>query len=656
MKPKNIGNYATPEKFITAKLEKLSAEEKTFSTLFESMFSEPQNIMAERTSGFRVIYTTYGEARALVIKIAGALRRMTDIPQGSTVGLYMENSLEWLCIFWAILMCGYNPLLMNTKLSDAHLADAIEDGEVKVIISDGKQFSVPTIQAETLTPADGDEAPNGAWGEEVIFMTSGTTSRVKLCAYKAENLYYQICNAHDVMKTCPAVTRYYEGNIKLLMLLPLYHVFGFIAVYLWFGFFSDTFVFLSDMNPRTILGTVKRHKVTHLFAVPLVWERIHKTAIASIKKRGDGTYKKFRTALHLAGTSEIARRITRGAMGEVREALFGDSIQFLVSGGGFISKETLKFFNGIGYHMANGYGMTEIGITSVESSDSAVERNLGAIGRPLRETTYKIDEHGELFVAGRNLAHRIRQGGKDTFIPAGRFFRTHDLARVVRGRYYLCGRTDDLIVPKSGENLNPQDIEDKLNVIGAEETCLISDAGIPILLVRAESCYSERRLREILVSAKSELTRLKLTGVVQRVYVTPDRFMQEGDFKRSRRNITARYQSGEMFLIDDTTIRERIASMTGELEKQVSGIMRDVLSHEIDVIGADDNFFTDLGGTSLDYFVLSDTLTEKYGVDIKSAAGRSLVTLREICSLIQEKENKNERCYQQENNNEGQIT
>ena len=64
--------------------------------------------------------------------------------------------------------------------------------------------------------------------------------------------------------------------MKLLMFLPLFHIFGLVASYFWFAFFGRTFVFLSDYSPNTILSTIRRHKVTHLFAVPLLWDTLAK--------------------------------------------------------------------------------------------------------------------------------------------------------------------------------------------------------------------------------------------------------------------------------------------------------------------------------------------------------------------------------------------
>ena len=145
--------------------------------------------------------------------------------------------------------------------------------------------------------------------------------------------------------------------------MPFYHVFGLIAVYIWFAFFSRAFVQLNDLSPQTIVNTIKRHKVTHIFAVPLFWETVYDQAIKTIKSRGDKTYQKFLKGMQLSrklGSAPLlGNAFTKAAFREVRENLFGESICFLITGGSAIRPEVIEFFNAIGYRLADGYGMTE---------------------------------------------------------------------------------------------------------------------------------------------------------------------------------------------------------------------------------------------------------------------------------------------------------
>ena len=407
----NIKGHHTIQEYVSAKITEYGKCEKTFATLFEYMFSERENTMAEISDGYHVKKLTYGQFYDNILKLAPALRNeLSDVPVGSLVGIYMNNSMRWIEVFWSILMCGYSPLLMNMRLTDDVLERIISDHSVCAVISDGKTFSCKTVLAD-IAPCDTAEAIERPWGREVVFMSSGTTENVKLCAYTAENFYYQLCNSLDVITRCPGIVEHYEGELKHLVALPFYHVFGFIAVYLWFGFFSRTFVFMRDMNPTTLLSTINKHKVTHIFAVPLVWDKIRKQAVRTIKSRGDKTYSKFKRVLKLSSSlGKLGGAVAARAFAEIRGGLFGESVKFLISGGSHIKTKTLEFFNGIGYRLTNGYGMTEIGITSVEVSDKQKILNMGSIGAPFSEVEYSISDNGELLVRTRAMASRIIQG------------------------------------------------------------------------------------------------------------------------------------------------------------------------------------------------------------------------------------------------------
>ena len=75
-----------------------------------------------------------------------------------------------------------------------------------------------------------------------------------------------------------------KKQLKQLAFLPFYHVFGLFAVYFWFTFFGRTLVFLRDYSADTILKTCRRHQVTHIFAVPMLWHTIEKQVRAEVAK------------------------------------------------------------------------------------------------------------------------------------------------------------------------------------------------------------------------------------------------------------------------------------------------------------------------------------------------------------------------------------
>ncbi len=637
MKLTNVGRFDNIEDFVEDKVERYRKEDKTLKTLFEYMFSESDNVMAEITDGYRIKKVTYGEFKKSVINAAPTLAgQLSGIPKGSIVGLCMSNSMDWIRAFWAILMCGYRPLLMNTSFSDELLDSILAEYSVTAVVSEAKQFSVKTVMANDALAVSEGSLPDTDFGTEVLFMSSGTTQNVKLCAYTGESFFHQVCDSLRVVRSCPEIARHYKGELKQLVLLPLYHVFGFIAVYLWFGFFSRTFVFLKDMDPYTVQNTVKKHEVTHVFAVPMVWEKVCRAAKRRVRERGEKTYNKFTKALALSQKlGSLGEPFARRALREVREGLFGDSICFLISGGGGIDRETLEFFNGIGYHLVNGYGMTEIGITSVEVSNKQAVRNMGSIGSPFGSMEYMRDGSGELLVKGRARAAIILVGGDEYISDLDEWFHTNDLVSVKDGRYYHEGRMDDLLVGSSGENLNPTLLEPSLCVAGCSGVCLISDGERkPMLLASAQGCYSVEKINYIYSALEAALLAEKLESSVRKIVLTTDPLMEDGDFKISRKKIRNKYLSGGFCIVDKESADKHIEAALDGLEKEMAQCFADALERDADGISPTANFFTDLEGTSLDYYVLLNTVKNKYSVEISESDKEQLATVRDFCEYV----------------------
>lgn len=634
----NINGAVSITAYIKDKVSRYEAVDKTFENFFSFMFSERENVMAELPDGYKIKKITYGECadsiKSRAVSFAEALK---DVEKGSMVGLYMSNSVEWIEAMWCILMCGYRPLLMNARMSDEVLEGILSEHNVTDVISDGKTFSVQThtvsdigIDREVIYTPD-------VWGDEIIFMSSGTTDSVKLCAYTAENFFYQICDSVRIVEKCPQIVKGYDGDIKLLALLPFYHVFGFIAIYTWFGFFARTFVFLKDLRPQTLTMSIQRHKVTHIFAVPLVWETVYKESMRKIRAKGDKTYEKFTKALQIANNRPVlGNLVSKRAFAEVRENLFGDSIRFLISGGSVIKPEVLEFFNGIGYFTVNGFGMTEVGITSVEMSSSRKIRNRGSIGSALKCTEYSVSEKGELLIRGRTMASRIIHNGEVKVTDFDEWFNTKDLVTVDGGRYYHRGRRDDLVVCRNGENLNPEIIEKLLYVKGINRICLFADKnGAPTLLVSIVDCFSSKKLHSYCDQINEKLRQNHLNDEIQNIVITSDKLLDKNDFKLSRRKVSKRFAAGEYKIVDLKDTDSHIEYMLTELEGKIRECFAEALQINADEIGVEADFYADLGGSSLNYFALVDAVKSSFGIELDLTEENQLVTVRDFCKYIE---------------------
>ena len=636
----NIGGFGNVDAFVKSKLSLLDSSDRSFSALYALMFSERENVMFERSVGYRIEKTTYGECFDRIERKAKTLNKILgELSHDDMVGLYMDNSLEWIESFWCILRAGYRPLLMNVRLDKPTLESVIADLGVKAVVSDGTEFSVKIVKAGDIIPADG-ACGNTDFGTEIFLMSSGTSAKIKVCAYSAEEFYWQVRDSYSIITECAQMKKHYDGELKQLTFLPFCHIFGLVAVYIWFAFFSRTFVELNDMSPSTIVNTIRRHKVTHIFAVPLFWNKVYEQAIAAINDRGEKTKAKFEKGIKLSeklgAVPSLAKAFRKAAFREVRGNMFGESVQFMITGGSEIKTEVISFFNNIGYHLADGYGMTEIGITSVELSDNAAVRSSRSVGKPMSSIEYSLNDDGELLVRGKATAKYIISGGERT--DKGGWFNTHDLAENRDGRWYILGRRDDLVISPTGENLNPNIVEPVLDGIkGLRGACLIgvkNDATVtPTLIISADGFISEAGFGELKNEVRERLSDAHLDAQIGKIFYTSSSLIKGTEIKLNRRLVRDGYLSGALTEISfDEASREKRGD---RITKVITDIFSKALGREAEEITYTYDFFTDGGGTSLDYFAAVSMLNDEFGIALPVADGRSLSTVGEIHDYIE---------------------
>ena len=186
------------------------------------------------------------------------------------------------------------------------------------------------------------------------------------------------------------------------MVLPLYHIFGFTATFLWFSFFNIPFVLPESLTPEKIKEAALLTHPTHLLAVPLFWELIARKILQKVKE--SKKEQKFEKALKFS--IFLQKRFPKTGPKYVRNKLLkkylkqvlGSSLGFCVTGGTAVSEDTLRIINGLGYNLVNGYGSTEIGISSFSNTKNVKDRLLTTIGNPFTNYKYEVSPEKELLV------------------------------------------------------------------------------------------------------------------------------------------------------------------------------------------------------------------------------------------------------------------
>lgn len=621
------------EKMITDGLDRLSASDKTLKSIYNETFSSPRLIMAEDNDGITVHRYTYGEIKERIEKTSGALYSLIGAAH-SYVGVSAENSTDWIVAFWSVLKSGNKPYLVNLRHSKAMSNRILKSLDVKYIVCDNSG-GLDASYIELSSLGEG-ECPD-VFENEIAIASSGTSLSETVCFYSGENVCAQIYNTQKIVKENSRIAAHYKGELKQLAFLPFYHVFGLFAVYFWFTYFKRTLVFLRDMSPETILFTCKQHRVTHIFAVPMLWHTVEKKVIKAATKQG--REEKLMRGIRLCTRIQnifpaFGTILAKKIMSSVTDELFGDSLLFCISGGSFLKTSALTLINGIGYPLHNGYGMSEIGISSVELGKKPKERNKNSIGKPFESVEYKLDEEGVLWVKGASVCKEILREGKRTATDG--WFCTGDICGVDQsGRYYIRGRASDTVIGESGENINPDIIEQMLAHIDVPNMSVLGIDEQLTAIVQISPYLSAKRVNEIRNELEKVNSSLLSVRQIKKFYKTYDPIMAPTAIKVSRKALVEKIKRGEVTLLPIEKEQENGGfDINSPLAQKVLEIVSCAIDEAVENIDPEKNLITDYGISSLQYFSVLSAVSEEFGITAEQDED-CCVSVREFCEYIE---------------------
>ncbi len=614
--------------------------QKKLCDIYKIMFSCKDNILCEYSDGFRVKKDTYFEISQRIESVAAGLCEKIG-SNHEYIALAMDNSVEWIIAFWAILKSGNKPYLVNLRYPDSLTNKILKTLEIKYTLC----LKETTLEVEDILFSSLNSTktvPESEFENEIAFSSSATSMNEVICFYTGYQISEQILNFENIIKLEPRIAKHYKGSLKQLAFLPFYHVFGLFAVYFWFTFFGRTLVFLRDYSSDTIIKTCQRHKVTHIFAVPVLWHTIEASIIAAAKQQGDKKYKKLMRGIKLTTAIQnlfpsFGPEIAKSIMGEVTNKVFGKSVMFCINGGSYIKNDTLKLLNGIGYNLYNGYGMSEIGITSVELGRTPKLRNLNSIGAPFTSVEYKLDNNGILQVRGSSLCVKKLVNGKEQELAD--YFYTADKMEFKDGRYYILGRLGDMVIGENGENINPDTIEKNITLPDALAFSVLGLEGENgqdlSIVVQVNEFVSKAKIDKI----KNEIYKFNDTlpkaTSIRKFYFTTDNLCPPTAIKISRAQLVKKIESGDVKLIEFSNMQASdLNCEDSPLTDAVKEIIASVLSINIEDFNSNSHIFYDLGATSIQYFSILTRISEKFSITDYQKTDTFCYTVKEICEYI----------------------
>ena len=544
------------------------------------------------------------------------------------VGIFLENSCDWVALFWGLLQAGFKPILLNTRHNISINNDIIKEMDPVFVVSEDARIDKAVSVKDLLEAGKSVKFDKSMvnWADEIILITSGSTSKPKIISHSGKTICLQVEMSADIVKANQSIQYNAKLDIHNLAFLPFYHIFGLIATLMWFMFFGRGFVFLPKYDAQSIQFVCKRVGVTHFFAIPLVWNKTVAALEREVAKQGKT--EKFNKAIRFSNKLQnifpllgpvIVRKII---FKKVRRQLMGERLAFLISGGGFIAPRTLEVLNGLGYSIYAGYGLTECGVICVELSRKSKFRNGTSTGKIFSNVKYKISEQGELLIPKDHSMNGIYVDGQfNEFMEE--YYPTNDLVNIDEtGRLHIIGRLDDVIIGPNGENISPEEIESRINkgaftqeamincqLPGTEEkqmVLVLADDGTMGAFEKASSLKSVFTSIDTLTMSERPVKVLNLIGSMPENFKGID-----------RKALSEKLEKQELFATectrptDEEVTRTRTAEYT-ELIGKVCDVYAEVLGKDRSEITETSNFIS-LGGDSMQYVELLSKAAEVTG-------------------------------------------
>ena len=595
----------------------------------------------------------YAKMDQNVKRFASFIKSRIKDAANSRILFKVSNSPAWGEIFWAVLMSGYVPVLIDAKTPRDNVENLAKQAKAVAIISDDNhEYTFNKIRVDNILQSTNDSKVNTKWANEVIFSSSGTTGDAKLMVFNGENFIHQICcslemgqESLDIMyaKKC--------GDIKILAMIPFHHIFGFVAVFLWYTFYGKTLVFPKSNTPSDILMICQKVGITHVYSVPLFWDSLALSVKRKFAMQSEDKQrlleKMIAYNLKEISAKEAGLAANPIAIDKVKRLLLGSKVKYCISGGGYLSNDTLRTINGLGYPLYNGYGMTEIGVTSVELSNDVKQRLLGQIGHPLHNVEYKINDGGELLVKSPTIHIReiIAGNEKETVLDDG-YFHTGDIVSKEGQGYLIKGRMKDVIINANGENIFPDELEiyfkglpfvNNLSVLGTVSKDKALHEDITLVLE-----IDDKATEEAIKGLEKSIHEIKLPhdSKIDNIYLAKNRLPIANNMKVKRFVIKKEIENGsnQFVLINAKKVSPKTRKFSEEAINNILPKVRQLFSQVLVLptfkIDDEDHWINDLGGDSMNYVEVVQAIDHAFGIEISEEQYGKLTCVNDFVEEI----------------------
>ncbi len=417
-----------------------------------------------------------------------------NIQRGDKVSIVGRNSARWAVAFFATLSYGAVAVSILHEFDKENIQYIIDHSDSRMVFLDDaiynnvEKTAVPKVESfvslenfSVLHSSSGslrkfaDNAPaffeekykNGFFVNDIAFRTdkseelavinytSGTTSNPKGVMIPYRSLWSNTKFANDNLP-------FIQSGDDIVCMLPMAHTYGLTFEILNSISMGCHIHFLGKApSPKILMGKFSEIKPKLVLAVPLIIEKIVvKNVFPKLQKQP------ISTLLKVPGANMVIHNKIKKSLMDV----FGGHLVEVVIGGAALNEEVEKFLRKIKFPYTVGYGMTECGpLISYSFWKKFKERSCGQI---VDRMEAKIDSEdpanvpGEILVRGTNLMlgyYKNEEATNEIMLPDG-WMKTGDTGILDRDDFiFIRGRNKNMILDASGQNIYPEEIEEKLN-------------------------------------------------------------------------------------------------------------------------------------------------------------------------------------------------
>ncbi len=358
--------------------------------------------------GNRRLLSSWNQIADLADRFAAELMRR-EIPLGERVVLWGSNGPEWIAAFFGCIQRGViavpldpagaldfaNRVIDNTRprliVGDAALLRELPPDLPKLSFEDFASALPATPQTNLRDPDVNLDTPF-----QILF-TSGTTAEPKGIVHTHRNVLSSLDPVEREVKKYLKYERIFHP-LHFLHTLPLSHVFGqFMG--LWIPPLLGAIVhFENRLQAQRLIETIRRDKICVLCSVPRVLDLLRAHLLGIDPKIAD--------ELERAANSKALGRWWRFRR---IHSTFGYRFWAFVCGGAALSPELESFWNGLGFLVVQGYGMTET--SALITLNHPFKTGQGTIGKILPGRDVRITDEGEILVRGDMVSRATWQHG-----------------------------------------------------------------------------------------------------------------------------------------------------------------------------------------------------------------------------------------------------